>query len=639
MIKVSLPSGDVKQFENAVNMFEIAKSISNSLAKKALAAKVDGEMVDMRYILDKDASVEIITTETEEGVEVIRHSAAHLMAQAVIRLFPGTKVAIGPSIENGFYYDFDPKEQFVEGDLEKIEAEMKRIVKEDIKIERVEMPREEAIKYFEDLGEEYKVEIIKEIAKGEMLSFYKQGDFIDLCRGPHVPSTKYLKTFKLRSLAGAYWRGSSDNKMLQRIYGFAFASDKELKTHLKFLEEAEKRDHRKLGKELELFFMSDYGPGFPFFMPKGMELKDTLMDLWKREHKKAGYSMIQTPIMLNKELWETSGHWFNYRENMYTSEIDENEFAIKPMNCPGGMLAYKNGLHSYKDLPLRVGEFGHVHRHEFSGALHGLFRVRSFTQDDTHVFMTKDQIEDEVIRIIDLYDKFYTLFGLSYHIELSTKPEKAIGSDEIWEISEIALANAVKRSGKDYKLNPGDGAFYGPKLDFKLKDAIGRIWQCGTIQLDMNLPERFDLFYIGEDGEKHRPVMIHRAMYGSIERFMGILIEHYAGAFPLWLAPTQVKILTINDDVVPYAKEVAELLEAEGIRVEIDSRAEKIGYKIREANGKYKIPVQLIIGKSEVENKEVNVRRFGSKDQATQNLDEFIAQIKEEAKVKFDGDK
>ncbi len=639
MIKVSLPSGDVKQFENAVNMFEIAKSISNSLAKKALAAKVDGEMVDMRYILDKDASVEIITTETEEGVEVIRHSAAHLMAQAVIRLFPGTKVAIGPSIENGFYYDFDPKEQFVEGDLEKIEAEMKRIVKEDIKIERVEMPREEAIKYFEDLGEEYKVEIIKEIAKGEMLSFYKQGDFIDLCRGPHVPSTKYLKTFKLRSLAGAYWRGSSDNKMLQRIYGFAFASDKELKTHLKFLEEAEKRDHRKLGKELELFFMSDYGPGFPFFMPKGMELKDTLMDLWKREHKKAGYSMIQTPIMLNKELWETSGHWFNYRENMYTSEIDENEFAIKPMNCPGGMLAYKNGLHSYKDLPLRVGEFGHVHRHEFSGALHGLFRVRSFTQDDTHVFMTKDQIEDEVIRIIDLYDKFYTLFGLSYQIELSTKPEKAIGSDEIWEISEIALANAVKRSGKDYKLNPGDGAFYGPKLDFKLKDAIGRIWQCGTIQLDMNLPERFDLFYIGEDGEKHRPVMIHRAMYGSIERFMGILIEHYAGAFPLWLAPTQVKILTINDDVVPYAKEVAELLEAEGIRVEIDSRAEKIGYKIREANGKYKIPVQLIIGKSEVENKEVNVRRFGSKDQATQNLDEFIAQIKEEAKVKFDGDK
>ncbi|MCJ8342142.1 MAG: threonine--tRNA ligase [Cetobacterium sp.] len=635
-MKVILPSGDVKEFENSVNMFEIAKSISNSLAKKALAAKVDGKLVDMSYILDKDANVEIITPDTEEGEEIIRHSTAHLMAQAVTRLFPGTKVAIGPAIENGFYYDFDPEAQFTEEDLEHIEAEMKKIAKENIKVEKIEMSREDAIDHFKKLGEEYKVEIIEDIAKGEMLTFYKQGDFMDLCRGPHVPSTSYLKAFKLKSVAGAYWRGDSNNKMLQRIYGFAFGDDKKLKNYLKFLEEAEKRDHRKLGKELELFFTSDFGPGFPFFQPKGMRMRNTLIDLWRREHEKAGYDMISTPIMLNKELWETSGHWANYRENMYTSVIDDVEFAIKPMNCPGGVLVYKHDLHSYKDLPIRAGELGIVHRHEFSGALHGLMRVRNFTQDDAHIFMTPDQIEDEIIGVVNLIDKFYRrLFGFEYHIELSTKPEKAIGSDEIWEKAENALKGALERIGMDYKLNPGDGAFYGPKLDFKIKDAIGRTWQCGTIQLDFNLPERFDINYIGEDGEKHRPVMIHRVVYGSLERFMGILIEHYAGAFPTWLAPVQVKLLTINDEVVPYAKEVLEILKDHDIKVELDDRAESIGYKIREANGKYKVPVQIIIGKNEVENKEVNVRRFGSQEQVTMSLDAFVKMIVEESRPKF----
>mgnify|MGYP003525722173 FL=1 len=635
MINIMLPSGDMKQFENSVNMFDIAKSISNSLAKKAIGARVDGKLVDMTYVVEKDAKVELVTPETEDGVEIIRHSTAHLMAQAVIRLFPGTKVSIGPSIDKGFYYDFDPLNQFSEEDLIKIENEMKNIAKEDIKIVRHEITREDAIEKFKAMGENYKVEIIESIPVGEILSLYEQGEFIDLCRGPHVPSTRYLKAFKLTKVAGAYWRDDSKNKMLQRIYGYAFAEERELKEYLVQLEEAEKRDHRKLGKELELFFMSDYGPGFPFFLPKGMELKNTLMRLWEKEHKKSGYKMIQTPIMLNKELWETSGHWFNYRENMYTSEIDELEFAIKPMNCPGCMLAYKNGLHSYKDLPLRMGEFGHVHRHEFSGALHGLFRVRAFTQDDAHVFMTPSQMQDEVIKIIDLYDKFYTLFGLSYHIELSTRPENSIGDVAIWEMSEKTLADAITASGRTYKLNPGDGAFYGPKLDFKLKDAIGRIWQCGTIQLDMNLPERFDLSYIGEDGEKHRPIMLHRAMYGSIERFTGILIEHYAGAFPFWLAPVQVKVLTITDDQIDYAKEIQALLEERGIKVELDTRAEKIGYKIREANGKYKIPVQLVLGKAEIENRTVNVRRFGSQDQTSMSLDEFLKMVEEENKVKF----
>ena len=631
-------NGESKEFNNNVNMFEIAKGFSNSLAKKSVGAKVDGKNVDMSYVLDHDAEVEFIDIDSPEGEDIVRHSTAHLMAQAVLRLYPDTKVTIGPVIENGFYYDFDPVEQFTEEDLEKTEAEMKKIVKENIKLEKYVLPRDEAIKYFRDVDKnKYKVEIVEAIPQGEQVSFYKQGDFTDLCRGTHVPSTGYLKAFKLRALAGAYWRGNSKNKMLQRIYGYSFSNEDKLKKHLKLVEEAEKRDHRKLGKELELFFLSEYGPGFPFFLPKGMIVRNVLVDLWRKEHEKAGYLQLETPIMLNKELWEISGHWFNYRENMYTSEIDEVEFAIKPMNCPGGVLAFKHQLHSYKDLPARLAELGKVHRHEFSGALHGLMRVRSFTQDDSHIFMTPDQVQDEIIGVVNLIDKFYSkLFGFEYEIELSTKPEKAIGSQEIWDMAESALAGALDKLGRKYKINPGDGAFYGPKLDFKIKDAIGRMWQCGTIQLDFNLPERFDVTYIGEDGEKHRPVMLHRVIYGSIERFIGILIEHYAGAFPMWLAPVQVKVMTINDECVPYAKEIMAKLDELGIRAELDDRTETIGYKIREANGRYRIPMQLIIGKNEVENKEVNIRRFGSKDQFSKSLDEFYNYVIDEAAIKFD---
>ena len=631
-------NGENKEYDNNINMFEIAKGISNSLAKKSVGAKVDGKNVDMSYVLDHDAEVEFIDIDSPEGEDIVRHSTAHLMAQAVLRLYPETKVTIGPVIENGFYYDFDPVEQFTEEDLEKIEAEMKRIVKENIKLEKYVLPRDEAIDYFRDVDKnKYKVEIVEGIPQGEQVSFYKQGDFTDLCRGTHVPSTGYLKAFKLRTVAGAYWRGNSKNKMLQRIYGYSFSNEDRLKKHLKFMEEAEKRDHRKLGKELELFFISEYGPGFPFFLPKGMVFRNVLIDLWRKEHEKAGYLQLETPIMLNKELWEISGHWFNYRENMYTSEIDELEFAIKPMNCPGGVLSFKHQLHSYKDLPARLAELGKVHRHEFSGALHGLMRVRSFTQDDSHIFMTPDQVQDEIIGVVNLIDKFYSkLFGFEYEIELSTKPEKAIGSQEIWDMAESALAGALDKLGRKYKINPGDGAFYGPKLDFKIKDAIGRMWQCGTIQLDFNLPERFDVTYIGEDGEKHRPVMLHRVIYGSIERFIGILIEHYAGAFPMWLAPVQVKVLTLNDECIPYAKEIMAKLQELGIRAELDDRNETIGYKIREANGRYKIPMQLIIGKNEVENKEVNIRRFGSKDQFPKSLDDFYDYVVDEAAIKFD---
>ena len=631
-------NGENKEYDSNINMFEIAKGISNSLAKKSVGAKVDGKNVDMSYVLDHDAEVEFIDIDSPEGEDIVRHSTAHLMAQAVLRLYPETKVTIGPVIENGFYYDFDPVEQFTEEDLEKIEAEMRRIVKENIKLEKYVLPRDEAIDYFRDVDKnKYKVEIVEGIPQGEQVSFYKQGDFTDLCRGTHVPSTGYLKAFKLRTVAGAYWRGNSKNKMLQRIYGYSFSNEDRLKKHLKFMEEAEKRDHRKLGKDLELFFISEYGPGFPFFLPKGMVFRNVLIDLWRKEHEKAGYLQLETPIMLNKELWEISGHWFNYRENMYTSEIDELEFAIKPMNCPGGVLSFKHQLHSYKDLPARLAELGKVHRHEFSGALHGLMRVRSFTQDDSHIFMTPDQVQDEIIGVVNLIDKFYSkLFGFEYEIELSTKPEKAIGSQEIWDMAEAALAGALDKLGRKYKINPGDGAFYGPKLDFKIKDAIGRMWQCGTIQLDFNLPERFDVTYIGEDGEKHRPVMLHRVIYGSIERFIGILIEHYAGAFPMWLAPVQVKVLTLNDECIPYAKEIMAKLQELGIRAELDDRNETIGYKIREANGRYKIPMQLIIGKNEVENKEVNIRRFGSKDQFPKSLDDFYDYVVDEAAIKFD---
>ena len=634
MIEMILPDGSKRQLENPMTVVEFSKSIGSSLGKATVGAVIDGVQVDPSYVIDKSGEIEIITNTSEKGIEIIRHSAAHIMAQAVQRLFPNTKVTIGPVVENGFFYDFDPERPFTEEDLAKIEEEMKKIVKENYPFERSEMSAEEAKKFFAEKGETYKVEIIDDLGV-DKVSIYKQGEFVDLCRGTHVPSTGYLKAFKLMSTAGAYWRGDSKNKMLQRIYGVAFASKKELDEYLTMMEEAERRDHRKLGKQLNLFFLDEHGPGFPFFMPKGVELFNKLQEIWRVEHKKRGYQEIKTPIMLDRELWEISGHWFNYRENMYTSVIDEKTYAIKPMNCPGSIISYKNNLHSYKDLPLKYGEMGLVHRHEFSGALHGLMRVRAFTQDDAHVFCTKEQIEEQIIEIIDLYDKFYTLFGFEYHIELSTKPDKAIGSDEIWEMAEANLKSALEHKGIDYKLNPGDGAFYGPKIDFKMKDSIGRIWQCGTIQLDFNLPQRFEMSYIGADGEKHEPVMIHRAMYGSLERFLGILIEHYAGAFPTWLAPVQARILTISDEQVPFAKEVFEKLQNAGIRVELDTRVEKIGYKIREANGDQKIPVQLIIGKNEVANNEVNVRRFGSQDSQNVSVDEIVNILIEESKVPF----
>ncbi len=634
MIEMILPDGSKRQLEKAMTVVEFAKTIGSSLGKSTVGAIIDGVQVDPSYIIEKSGEIQIITATSEEGIAIIRHSAAHIMAQAVQRLFPNTKVTIGPVIENGFFYDFDPEKPFTEEDLEKIEKEMEKIVKENYPFVRSEMTAEEAKKYFAEKGETYKVEIIEDLG-AEKVSIYQQGEFVDLCRGTHIPSTGFLKAFKLMSTAGAYWRGNSNNKMLQRIYGVAFGSKKELDEYLTMLAEAEKRDHRKLGKQLDLFFLDEHGPGFPFFMPKGVELFNKLQEVWRVEHKKKNYKEIKTPIMLDKELWEISGHWFNYRENMYTSEIDEKEYAIKPMNCPGSIIAYKNNLHSYKDLPLKYGEMGLVHRHEFSGALHGLMRVRAFTQDDAHVFCTEEQIEEQIIEIIDLYDKFYTLFGFEYNIELSTKPEKAIGSDEIWAMAEAKLESALQHKGIAYKLNPGDGAFYGPKIDFKMKDSIGRIWQCGTIQLDFNLPTRFEMSYIGSDGEKHEPVMIHRAMYGSLERFIGILIEHYAGAFPVWLAPVQVKVLTISQEQVSYAEEVVAKLQEAGIRVELDTREEKIGYKIREANGEKKIPVQLVLGKNEMANNEVNVRRFGSQDSTTMLLDDFIKEIVKESKVPF----
>lgn len=634
MIEMILPDGSKRQLEKAMTVVEFAKTIGSSLGKSTVGAIIDGKQVDPSYIIEKSGEIQIITATSEEGIAIIRHSAAHIMAQAVQRLFPNTKVTIGPVIENGFFYDFDPEKPFTEEDLVKIEKEMEKIVKENYPFVRSEMTAEEAKKYFAEKGETYKVEIIEDLG-AEKVSIYQQGEFVDLCRGTHIPSTGFLKAFKLMSTAGAYWRGNSNNKMLQRIYGVAFGSKKELDEYLTMLAEAEKRDHRKLGKQLDLFFLDEHGPGFPFFMPKGVELFNKLQEVWRVEHKKKNYKEIKTPIMLDKELWEISGHWFNYRENMYTSEIDEKEYAIKPMNCPGSIIAYKNNLHSYKDLPLKYGEMGLVHRHEFSGALHGLMRVRAFTQDDAHVFCTEEQIEEQIIEIIDLYDKFYTLFGFEYNIELSTKPEKAIGSDEIWAMAEAKLESALRHKGIAYKLNPGDGAFYGPKIDFKMKDSIGRIWQCGTIQLDFNLPTRFEMSYIGSDGEKHEPVMIHRAMYGSLERFIGILIEHYAGAFPVWLAPVQVKVLTISQEQVSYAEEIAAKLQEAGIRVELDTREEKIGYKIREANGEKKVPVQLVLGKNEMANNEVNVRRFGSQDSTTMLLDDFIKEIVEEAKVPF----
>ena len=632
MINVTLKDGVVKEFDKPVSVLEIAESISAGLARNACAGIVDGQTQDLRFVVDKDAKVEICTFDDEEGKRAFRHTASHIMAQAVKRLFPETKLAIGPAIADGFYYDFDRETPFTEEDLQHIEAEMKKIAKENVALERFELPREEAIKFMEEKGEPYKVELIKDLPEDAVISFYKQGEFTDLCAGPHLMSTKPVKAVKLMSVAGAYWRGNEKNKMLSRIYGTAYTKASDLEAYLNMIEEAKKRDHRKLGKELKLFSLLEEGPGFPFFLPKGMIVKNTLIDFWREIHKKAGYVEVQTPIILNRQLWERSGHWDHYKENMYTTVIDDEDYAIKPMNCPGGMLVYKQELHSYRDLPLRVGELGIVHRHEKSGALHGLMRVRCFTQDDAHIFMTPEQIRDEIKGVVALIDSVYKLFGFKYHVELSTRPEDSMGSDEAWEMATNGLKGALEDLGMDYVVNEGDGAFYGPKIDFHLQDSIGRTWQCGTIQLDMNLPERFELEYTDKDGSKKRPVMIHRVCFGSIERFIGILIEHYAGAFPTWLSPVQVKVLTISEKFNDYAEKVAQQLEDAGIRVEKDLRSEKIGFKIREARNE-RTPYIIVVGEKDVEANKVSLRsRAGEEGQ--QDMADVIARITEEIKTR-----
>ncbi|MDD4831395.1 MAG: threonine--tRNA ligase [Tenericutes bacterium] len=572
----------------------------------------------------------MINIKEDERLNVLNHSCAHLLANAVKRLYPNALFWVGPVIEEGFYYDIDLGDVVIkEEDLESIEREMKKISKDGKRIYREELSRDEAIDKFKN--DPYKLDLIGNMEEGTIISCYTQGEFTDLCRGPHVDTVKELKYFKLLKVSGAYWKGDSNNKMLQRIYGICFDTEDKLNNYLELLEEAKRRDHKKLGKELDIFMMSEYGPGFPFFLPNGMTIRNILENYWYDEHTKEGYSFIKTPIMLNRDLWEVSGHWINYRENMYTSEIDEREFAIKPMNCPGGILVYKNSLHSYKDLPLRIGELGLVHRHEASGALNGLFRVRTFTQDDAHLYMTEDQIEDEVVRLIHFVDRMYKVFGLTYHIELSTRPEeKYIGTIESWDKSEKALANACKKAGKEYKLNPGDGAFYGPKLDFHIRDSLGRVWQCGTIQLDANLPERFDITYIDKDGSKKRPVMLHRTIFGSIERFMGILIEHYAGAFPLWLTPIQINVIPVNNEYhLEYSNNLFSMLKDNGLRVEMDSREEKLGYKMRESQTK-KIPYSLIIGDNELNSSTISYRKYNSNETVNIKIDDFILMIKEE---------
>ncbi len=633
MIKITLKDGKVMEFEEGIKISDIAMKISPALYKKALAAKIDGETVDLMTELHKDSSLEILTFGDEMGKWALRHTGSHMLAQAVKRLYPEVKLAIGPAIDTGFYYDFEADFTFTPEMLEKIETEIKKIIKENHKLERFELSREEAIKLMKEKKEDYKVELIEDLPEGEVISFYKQGDFTDLCAGPHVPSTGKVKSVKLLSLAGAYWRGDENNKMLQRIYGTAFTKKSELDEYLNMLEEAKKRDHRKLGKELDLFSIHEEGPGFPFFHPKGMIVRNILESFWREEHTKAGYQEIRTPLILNEALWHQSGHWDHYKENMYFTNIDDGDYAIKPMNCPGGILVYKNSMHSYRDLPLRLSELGIVHRHELSGALHGLMRVRCFTQDDAHLYMTKEQIKEEVVGIIKLIDKFYKLFGFEYFVELSTRPEDSMGSDEDWEIATNGLREALDSIGKEYRVNEGDGAFYGPKIDFHLKDCIGRTWQCGTIQLDFQMPERFDLSYIGADGEKHRPVMVHRTIYGSVERFIGILIEQYAGAFPTWLAPVQVKLMNITDTQYDYLKKVEETLKENNIRVEIDTRNEKIGYKIREAQLQ-KVPYMLILGDKEVEAGKVAVRSRKDGDLGAISLEEFIEKIKNEIKDK-----
>ena len=630
-VKIILPDGSAKEYAAGTTLGEAVKQLSNSLAKKVLAANVNGELTDLREELVDGSEVAFLTFEEDGGKHTLRHTASHILAQAVKRLWPEAKLAIGPAIDKGFYYDIDMEHTLTPEDLGKIEKEMSRIVKENLPITKSVMPRQEAIDFFKAKNEDYKVELIQDLPEDAVISCYSQGDFIDLCAGPHVASTGKVKAFKLQSIAGAYWRGDEKNKMLQRIYGTAFEKKEELDAYLHMLEEAAKRDHRKLGKELGLFVIKEEGPGFPFFLPKGMALRNELENFWREVHHDFDYEEIRTPIILSKHLWETSGHWDHYRENMYTTIIDDEEYAIKPMNCPGGILVYQNEMHSYRDFPLRYAELGLVHRHELSGALHGLFRVRAFTQDDAHVFMLPDQMQTELMKVIELFDRIYSQFGLKYHVELSTRPDNAMGDDAIWEAATEALRNAIEAKGIPYVINPGDGAFYGPKLDYHIEDSLGRTWQCGTIQLDMNLPERFQIEYIGEDGQKHRPIMIHRACFGSMERFIGILTEHYAGAFPTWMAPVQVKILPISEKHVEYAKELAKQMHRDYVRVEVDDRSEKIGYKIRQAQ-MAKVPYMLVVGDKEVEEGTVNVRKHGGDELGSVPFEEFFNSIKIEIK-------
>ena len=630
-MKVTLKNGEIREFDRPMTVISIAEAISEGLARNVCAGLQNGEVVDLRTEIAEDCELTLLTFDDEEGRGAFRHTAAHILAQAVKRLYPETKLAIGPSIADGFYYDFDRPEPFTPEDLEALEAEMKKIVKENLKLERFTLPRAEAIALMKEKDEPYKVELIEDLPEDSELSFYRQGEYVDLCAGPHLMTTKMVKAFKLTSIAGAYWRGNEKNKMLTRIYGTAFTKAADLEAYLTRMAEAKKRDHRKLGKELGLFTLMEEGPGFPFFLPKGMVLKNTLIDYWREIHTRENYVEISTPIMLNRTLWETSGQWDHYKENMYTTVIDETDFAIKPMNCPGGVLVYKSQPHSYRDLPLRMGELGLVHRHEKSGALHGLMRVRCFTQDDAHIFMTQEQITDEIKGIVRLIDEVYSLFGFKYHVELSTRPENSMGSDEDWEMATDGLRKALDELNLDYAVNEGDGAFYGPKIDFHLEDSIGRTWQCGTIQLDFQLPLRFEVEYTGADGEKHRPIMIHRVVFGSIERFIGILIEHYAGKFPVWLSPVQAKVLPISEKCSEYAKSVYQTMRGHGIRCEYDDRPEKIGYKIREAQME-KVPYMVITGAKEAEDGTVAIRYRDSGENVTMSLDAFIAKVQKETR-------
>lgn len=631
MITIRLKDGKEKEFESAVSLADAAKAISNSLGKNALVAKVNGELTDLRDPIVDGAEVEFFMKEDPEGLFTLRHTASHVMAQAIQHLFPGVKFAIGPAIDDGFYYDLDSDHVFSQEDFAAIEKEMSKIAKENIPLVKKVLPRDEALQYFKDKGQDYKVMLIEDLPEEETISLYEQGDFTDLCAGPHLKSTGKVKTFKLMTVAGAYWRGDSKNKMLQRIYATAFFSKEDLDHYLFVRAEAEKRDHRKLGKQLDLFSFHEEGPGFPFFHPKGMILRNKLMDYERELFKEFGYVEIMTPVILSKKLWLQSGHWDHYKENMYFTQIDEEDYAIKPMNCPGGILFFKTQQRSYRDLPMRVGEFGLVHRHELKGALHGLFRVRCFTQDDAHIFMTQEQMKDEVIKCMAMYQKMYGVFGLEYHVELSTRPENSMGSDELWEISTNALREAIETAGVPYQINEGDGAFYGPKLDFHVQDSLGRTWQCGTIQMDMQLPERFDVNYIGEDGEKHRAVMLHRAGYGSLERFIGILIEHYAGAFPTWIAPVQAKIIPVTDKNLEYAKSVAAAMSESDIRVEVEEANETLGYKIRKAQME-KVPYMIIVGDQEMKGHTISVRSRKNGDLGSQSLPMFVANLIREIK-------